>query len=261
MVSKADNIDYFLTKNEEEALLLEEKLVKKYNPPYNSLLKWDNAYTYIHIWEWKYPKIEFTHFKDKKGIYIWPKTNRKDLKNMFLLLRRILKFRTCSDTKFKKWKLCSDYTLWLCAWWCQFESKWLSNNLSSTQIDTYPSKIIKDFFNGKTDSIKKLIIEKINKAVEKENFEYANILKNYYNKIDNLTKKQNIELQENINGIFIKIRKEKNMYFMVYTKFIDGKLVDIIKLKNDENNFLQEMINDGIIKEYKQLGENFYFAK
>jgi excinuclease UvrABC nuclease subunit len=39
MVSKADNIDYFLAKNEEEALLLEEKLVKLYNPPYNSLLK------------------------------------------------------------------------------------------------------------------------------------------------------------------------------------------------------------------------------
>jgi excinuclease ABC subunit C len=39
MVAKADKIEYFLTKNEEEALLLEEKLIKKYNPPYNSLLK------------------------------------------------------------------------------------------------------------------------------------------------------------------------------------------------------------------------------
>ena len=249
MVSKADNIDYFLAKNEEEALLLEEKLVKLYNPPYNSLLKWDNAYIYIHIWEGIYPKIEFTHFKTKKGTYIGPKTNKKYLKNMFLLLRRILKFRTCSDTKFKKWQLCSDYTLWLCDWWCK-----KTNSI-------YPTKIIKDFFNWKTDSIKKLIIEKINKAIEEENFEYANILKWFYNKIESLSNKQSIELEEKVNWFFIKIRKEKNLYFMVYMKFLDWKLIDIVKLKNDENNFLQEMKNEWIINEYKKLWENFFFAK
>jgi len=39
MVAKADDFEYFLTCSEEEALILEEKLVKKYNPPYNCLLK------------------------------------------------------------------------------------------------------------------------------------------------------------------------------------------------------------------------------
>jgi excinuclease ABC subunit C len=39
MVSKADNIEYFLTSTEEEALILENRFIKKYNPPYNCLLK------------------------------------------------------------------------------------------------------------------------------------------------------------------------------------------------------------------------------
>ena len=300
MVSKADNIDYFLAKNEEEALLLEEKLVKQYNPPYNSLLKWDNAYIYIHIWEGIYPKIEFTHFKNKKGTYIGPKTNKKYLKNMFLLLRRILKFRTCSDTKFKKWQLCSDYTLWLCAWRCNvaqvnsekwkisrdldgFEDwigmdkndvEWFNNDVewyylessnnhlesSNNHLVSYTS-IIKDFFSWKTETIKKVIITKINKAIEEENFEYANVLKWFYNKIEDLSNKQSIELEDKVSWFFVKIRKEKNMYFMVYMRFLDWKLIDIVKLKNDENNFLQEMKNEWIINEYKKLWENYYFAK
>jgi len=254
MVAKATNIEYFLAKNEEEALILEEKLVKKYNPPYNSLLKWDNAYIYIKIWEWNFWKIEFTHFKTKKWKYIWPKPYKKDLKNMFLILRRILKFRTCSDSRFKQWKLCSDYTLWLCSWWCIKEKQ---------DIEKYKKieKIIKDFFNGKIKTIQNLIKEKIEQAVNEENFEYAQVLKENYLNLEKLSQKQTIELDEKINAFFIKIRKEKNIYFMVYTRFIDGKLIDIVKLKNDENNFLQEMLNEKIIKEYKKLWENFYFAK
>jgi len=272
MVSKADNIDYFLSKNEEEALILEEKLVKKYNPPYNSLLKWDNAYVYIHIGEWHFPKISFTHFKKWKGIFIWPKPYKKDLKNMLLTLRRLLKFRTCSDTKFKKGKLCSDYTLWLCAGWCV--TGWQDNRMKAGLQDwnimaewkqdnhsEYKKiiKIIKDFFNWKTKELEKLILEKINQAVEEENFEYAQILKNIYLNIEKLSQKQTIELWEKVNWYFIKIRKENSFYFMIYMKFVNWKLVDIVKLKNDENNFLSEMIRDNIIKTYKKIWENFYF--
>ena len=62
MVQKATDIDYFLTWTEEESLVLENRLIKKYNPPYNCLLKWDNSYVYIRIWTWPFPKIEFTRF-------------------------------------------------------------------------------------------------------------------------------------------------------------------------------------------------------
>jgi len=255
MVSKADNIDYFLTKNEEEALVLEEKLVKQYNPPYNSLLKWDNSYVYVKIEKWDFPKISFTHYKDENTTYIGPKAYRKDLKDIFKILKSILKFRTCSKTKFSQWKLCSEYTLWICKWWCVLKDDNKKNEYKKI------IKIIKDFFNWKNEWIKSLIVEKINEAVEKQNFEYANVLKQIYFKLDKLSQTQSIEFDENINGYFIKIKKEKNMYFMVYARFQDGKIVDLVKLKDNENNFLKSMLYDGMISEYEKLSDGFYFAK
>ena len=102
MVWKATDIEWIITSNEEEALLLENQLIKKYKPPYNSLLKWDTGYVYIKISDEEFPKIYLTRYKDWWGIYIWPKPWKKDLKNILNLLRQILKYRTCSKTKFNK---------------------------------------------------------------------------------------------------------------------------------------------------------------
>ena len=266
MIAKADDFEYFLTSSEEEALILEEKLVKKYNPPYNCLLKWDNAYTYIRIIDEDFPKIEFTRFKDKKWFYIWPKPWKKDLKNTLQLLRYIFKFRTCSQTQFKQWKLCSDFTLGLCKWYCIHNKK----NSDTKNIEPYDKlkeeydkniKIIKKFFNWNTSAVSKIILEKINNVVKQEKFEYASMLKDIYFKIAKISERQTIELDENISWYFIKIRKVKNLYFMIYTKFEKGKLIDIVKLKDNENNFLENMIRDNLISEYKELEEKFYFWK
>lgn len=264
MIQKADDFEYLLTSTEEEALILEEKLVKKYNPPYNCLLKWDNAYTYIRITDELFPKIEFTRFKDKKWFYIWPKPWKKDLKNTLQLLRYIFKFKTCSEIKFNQWKLCSDFTLGLCKWYCIHNKK----NNNTKDIQSYEElkkeydkniKIIKTFFNWNTKIVSKIIREKIENAVKKENFEYANVLKNIYYKIDRISEKQTIEVNEDISWYLIRIRKVKSLYFMIYVRFQDGKLIDIVKLKNNDNSFLENMKKDGLISNYKELGENFYF--
>ncbi len=264
MVKKANDFEYFLAWTEEEALILEEKLVKKYNPPYNCLLKWDNAYTYILITDETFPKIEFTRFKDKKWFYIWPKPWKKDLKNTLQLLRYIFKFRTCSQTQFRQWKLCSDLTLGLCKWYCVYNKK----NPDTKGIESYDNlkkeyekniRVIKRFFNWNIKPVSKIILDKINQAIKDQHFEYASMLRDIYYKIDRISEKQTIELSENISWFFIRIRKVKNLYFMIYTKFEEGKLIDIVKLKDNENNFLENMINDNIISSYKELEENFYF--
>ena len=253
MVSKATDIEYLLTRTEEEALILENSLIKKYSPAYNCLLKWDNNYTYIRITNEDFPQIEFTRYKDKNWIYIWPKPWKKDTKDVLQLLRQILKFRTCSNTKFKQWKVCSDFILWLCSWWCTFNK----DKKEYKEI----VKIIIDFFNWNSKKIKNIIKWHIDKAITQQNYEYANILKKIYIKIKKLTNKQSIELNKNISWYFIKIKKQNRIYFMIYAKFIDWKLIDIVKLKNNENNFLKTMKQDWLIKNIKELWENYYFAK
>lgn len=269
MVAKADNLDYFLTQTEQEALLLEEKLVKKHNPPYNCLLKWDAAYTYIKISKEDFPKIEFTRRKsDKNAIYIWPKPWKKDLKNTLQILRTVFKFRTCSKTQYKKWVLCSDFTMGLCAGYCAFDENW-NKIIQNEKIPSYEDlkadykqniKIITNFFDWKTKMLADLIKTKIEKAIEIENFEYANLLKNIYLKLAKISENQSVEFDENITGFFVKIRKFNDVFFMIYVKFVDWKLIDIVKISDSENNFLQNMLNDQIITKYNQISENFYFA-
>lgn len=269
MVSRADNLNYFLAGSEQEALILEEKLVKKHNPPYNCLLKWDSAYTYIKISKEDFPKIEFTRWKsDKDAIYIWPKPWKRDLKNTLQALRTVFKFRTCSRLQYKKWVLCSDFTMWLCAWYCAFDEKW-NKVIKHKDIPSYETlkrnykkniKIIKDFFEWKSDAIGKIIKEKIYDAVELQNFEYASLLKNIYIKFGKISETQAIEFDTNRSWFFIKIKKSQELYFMVYVKFVDWKLIDIVKLSCSEDSFLKDMLNDNIISKYEKIWDNFYFA-
>ena len=300
MVSKATNVDWIVTDNEEEALLLENQLIKKYQPPYNSLLKGDTGYTYIRIWEWDFPKIEFTRYKDKPWIYIWPKPWKKDLKDILRVLRQILKFRTCSDTKFKKWKVCSDYILWLCKGWCdvgfQDDKKDNQKDVSRWCLDDWRCKIrnssdiswekveyqngnlsdltwlsfeeykkivelIVKYFQGEDEPLKQLIKQKIQQAIQDENYEYAALLRDIYFKLDKFINKQIIELPQKISWYFVKIRYYEGWYFMVYIHLKDGKLIDIVKLKDTENNFLQTMKQDWLISHCEQIADNFYFCK
>ena len=253
MVAKATNVDWIITDNEEEALLLENQLIKKYKPPYNTLLKWDTWYTYIRIWEGDFPIIEFTRYKDKPGIYIWPKPWKKDLKDIFRILRQLLKFRTCSKTKFNKHKVCSDYLMGLCKWWCE--------NLASKEEYDSLIKIILDYFKWNDKPVKNLIEQKINQAVENQNFEYAAILRDIYFKLDKFINKQVVELPSEISGYFIKIREYNGWYFMVYVYVNNWKIIDVVKLKDIENNFIESMKNEWLIKECKELWDNFYFCK
>ena len=286
MVGKATNVDWIITDNEEEALLLENQLIKKYNPPYNSLLKWDTGYTYIRIWEGDFPKIEFTRYKDKPWIYIWPKPWKKDLKDILRILRQILKFRTCSDTKFKKWKICSDYILGLCKGRCdaRVARKWIVKNeklkienlgfkgdlenkyLSPSILHLSKSylqiiKLIVDYFRGDADPIKNLIKEKIQQAVENENFEYAAKLRDIYFKLDKFINKQIIEINQPITGYFVRIRPYNWWYFMVYVYLKNGKIIDVVKLKDTENNFIQTMKQDWLVKNCIEIEENFRFCE
>ncbi len=110
MLSKANKLNFLITKNESEALYLEDNLIKQHQPEYNNLLKADNSYVYIKITKELFPQIFLTRKKINDGsLYIGPKNNTIQLKIFLQYMRQILKFRGCKTTQFKQEKLCSDY--------------------------------------------------------------------------------------------------------------------------------------------------------
>lgn len=255
MISKSFTIDFYITQTEQEALILENNLIKKYQPRYNTLLKWDNSYTYIKITNEDFPKIILTRFKDNdNAIYIGPKTYRQDLKKILQFLRQFFLFRNCSKTQFKQAKLCSDYTFWLCAGWCNkslYLKNWqyqidqnktfLNQEIQKNReelVEMYNNnmKLIIDFFNWKTDSVENKILVKMQDAIDKENYERAWFLRDIYKNIRNYTQKQTIELSYPITWYFYKISYVWSWYIFVFLKFYRWKLVDIVKHKENEND-------------------------
>ena len=83
MVAQAAGLDFHVTKNESEALYLEDNMIKKYQPYFNNLLKADNSYVYLKITNENFPQILLTRKKQQdKATYIWPKHNTKKNKKL-----------------------------------------------------------------------------------------------------------------------------------------------------------------------------------
>ncbi|MFA7717723.1 MAG: GIY-YIG nuclease family protein, partial [Candidatus Absconditabacterales bacterium] len=302
MVAKATTLDFHSTKNESEALYLEDNLIKEYQPYYNNLLKADNSYVYIKITYEDFPQILITRKRlNDKAIYIGPKHNTQALKKFLQYLRQVLKFRGCGSTQFKKGKLCSDYYFGICKGRCALaqSSKLKAQSQSNTPItNTQPKakytaegeihntqqqteqpctnpkqrydtimKTIQSFFKGNTKPIKDEIRNQINEASQKNNFERAAKLRDIYTEIESLTEQQTVVLPQKMTGYFIQVKPVGQRRIFIILYFYEGKLIDIIRHKEHQNDKDQdEIIADlqrefGLLHEQKNKDGLFLFSK
>ena len=103
LVENIADIQIIITKNEEEALILENTLIKKHKPKYNILLRDDKSYPYIYIdTTHKYPSIKFYRGlkHNKKGFYFGPYTQVNHVRYMLNLIEKIFHVRSCDDSYF-----------------------------------------------------------------------------------------------------------------------------------------------------------------
>ncbi len=121
LVKKIHTIRYTVMGNEMEALLLENNLIKEFQPKYNSLLKDDKTYPWVCITKEEFPKIFVTRKMIKDGSsYYGPFPSGKTLKDIMDLLRSVFRYRNCSlklnreDIAKGKFKSCISYQLKLC---------------------------------------------------------------------------------------------------------------------------------------------------
>ena len=118
LVHNIRNIETIITKNEEEALILENNLIKKFKPKYNILLRDDKSYPYIYIDnKHKYPLVKFYRgIKSKNdGIYFGPFTEVYKVRHVLNLVQKIFKLRSCENSFFKtRKKPCLQYQIDRC---------------------------------------------------------------------------------------------------------------------------------------------------
>ena len=109
------NVEYVLTENVKEALVLEEAMIKRFQPKYNIIWKDDKRYPYLKVTNENFPALIITRLKKKdKGIYFGPYPEPADMKKTLGQIYRIFGLRYCRYNMDKRKKECLYYFMKRC---------------------------------------------------------------------------------------------------------------------------------------------------
>ena len=158
LVKNIVRIEHIVVETEMDALLLENNLIKKYQPRYNVLLKDDKTYPWICIKKEPFPRVFYTRRVIKDGSeYFGPYTNMKTVMTLLGLVRSLYPLRSCkfdlSEDKVNagKYKVCLEYHMGNCLAPCtkQIEAEAYENNIKAIR------EIIKGNFKESIQGFKK----------------------------------------------------------------------------------------------------------
>ena len=191
LVSKIVDIRYIVVNSEEDALLLENNLIKKYKPRYNVLLKDDKTYPSICVQNEYFPRVYKTRKIIRNGSsYYGPYSYLPSMYALLDLIKHLYPIRTCSlnlspeNIKAGKYNVCLEYHIKNCAGPC----------IELQTHDEYMRNIaeIKEILKGNTSEISKAIFQKMNELATELKFEEAQILKRKYDLIENYRSKSEV---------------------------------------------------------------------
>ncbi|HSE83739.1 MAG TPA: excinuclease ABC subunit UvrC [Thermodesulfobacteriota bacterium] len=122
LIREISNLDYFVSQNEREALVLENALIKKHKPKYNILLKDDKNYSSLRLdLKEKFPKLTYTRRVSNDGaMYFGPFASGEAMRQTKRLIHKIFPLRDCTDEKFRRHsqRPCLNYYMKLCSGPC-----------------------------------------------------------------------------------------------------------------------------------------------
>jgi len=189
MIRKVFDFDILTCANEQEALLLENTLIKRYRPRYNIRLRDDKNYLYMKIPRTgDFPRVYTVRkITDDKAMYFGPYTNAGALRSTMKTLRRLFPFRTCSDEVFKRGRVCLDYHIKRCSGPCE----------GLISRDDYRRNLeqIGVFMEGRTAELVREIKSEMMAASDRLEFERAARLRDRAAAVTKVAENQAVRLQ------------------------------------------------------------------
>lgn len=247
LVSKIARINYIVVKTEWDALLLENSLIKKYQPRYNVMLKDDKTYPWICIKKEPFPRIFPTRKVIRDGSeYFGPYASVTLMKTVLEFVKKLYPLRTCNlklteeNIKKGKFKKCLEYHLGNCKAPCEALQTKEDYDYSITQI----RQIIK----GNINSVIRYLKNEMDEQAGKWEFEKAQLLKE---KLEQLEKYQSRSAVVNPGisnvDVFTILSDEKSGY-VNYLKIVNGAIIQshTIELSKKLNETENELLLMGI---------------
>lgn len=249
LVKQISDIKTIVVNSEIEALLLENNLIKKYQPKYNVLLKDDKTYPWICIKKEPFPRVFSTRNLIKDGSeYFGPYASGKMMNTILELIKDLYPLRNCQlnlskeNIRENKFKVCLEFHIGNCKAPCAGYQKEDDYQKYINDI----KNIIKGNIYSVTKHLKKLMVE----CAEQLDFEKAHLLKEKIKTLENYQSKS-VVVNPNINDVDVfSIVSDEKYAFVNYLKVINGAIIQghTIELKKKLDETDDELLQIGIVE-------------
>ena len=249
LVSKIHDISYTVVNTEEDALLLENSLIKKYNPRYNVLLKDGKTYPSICVTNEFFPRIFKTRTINKKwGSYYGPYSHIGSMYAILELIKELYHPRTCNQPITKdgvetgKYKVCLDYHIKKCMGPC----------VGKQTYEDYQKNInqAREILKGNSRQVLKDLKDEMIRLSEELRFEEAEEIKKKYIALDTFASKSEV-VSHTINNVDVfSITSDEKMAFINYIHVSNGSINQsfTIEYKKKLNETDDELLQLGIVE-------------
>lgn len=255
LVSKIHDITYTVVNSEEDALLLENSLIKKYQPKYNILLKDGKTYPSICVTKEYLPRIFKTRTINKKwGSYYGPYSHLPSMYAVLDLIKKLYKPRTCrfpitrEGIEQGKYKPCLEYHIKNCGAPC----------IGKQSYEEYQESIAqaREILKGNTRELSKMLFAQMRKLAEELRFEEAEAIKQKYLLLENFCSKSEV-VSHTINNVdvFSVTDNEKTAY-VNYIHVMNGSINQAFtfEMKKKLNESEDEILQLGILQIREKVG-------
>lgn len=244
LISKSTHIDFTIVNSEQDALLLEDSLIKKYQPRYNIRLKDDKSYPYICIKHESFPRAFLTRRAyDKSSEYFGPYTSALTASTLLNLIRKLFTIRTCNlkltptNIANKKFKVCLEYHIKNCKGPCvgyQTESDYTSD-----------IQQVRHILKGNLGIVKRSLNEKIKILSSQYKYEEAKILSDKLTLLEKYQSKSTI-INPKLKDLDVFTYEETERTALInYLKIIKGNIIHTktIEISKDKNETKEEILS------------------
>ena len=239
IVSLSKDVKFFLVNSEDDALFLENTLIKKHQPKYNVLLKDGKSFPWLCIKNERFPRVFISRKRySSSDFYFGPYISKKTLNSLFSLIRDFYPVRTCNYVLSKKnisnekYKVCLEYHLKNCLGPCVGFQKEEDYNKN---IDS-----IKSILEGRYS----FVLNNLNKQLafysSKLLFEKCELIKNQITALKKIKHKSVVVSNNNINVDCFYILSIKNCSYVNFIRVVEGSVVYLNNYKFNKNLYYSD---------------------
>lgn len=255
LVSKIHDITYTVVNSEEDALLLENSLIKKYQPKYNILLKDGKTYPSICVTKEYLPRIFKTRTINKKwGSYYGPYSHLPSMYAVLDLIKKLYKPRTCrfpitrEGIEQGKYKPCLEYHIKNCGAPC----------IGKQSYEEYQESIAqaREILKGNTRELSKMLFAQMQKLAEELRFEEAEAIKQKYLLLENFYSKSEV-VSHTINNVDVfSVTNDEKTAYVNYIHVMNGSINQAFtfEMKKKLNESEDEILQLGILQIREKVG-------